>query len=240
MHKHLLSTLDTCRKESNGAVCVLEPMLQTLAFICSASGRSFAAEVDRCVASGSLKLESLPPHWRDHYDLARSAVDGLTLVPISLKAANEHIEAHHRHHLAAQGHKFSIGIRDADGLRGVAVASRPVARHLDDGWSLEITRLATDGVRNGPSMLLGAVRRAAKALGYRRVLTYCLDSEDGISLRAAGYVRVGVRGGGLWSRESRARDDRHPTGAKILWVAVLGDNQPSSTRTMENTNEQNA
>ena len=146
----------------------------------------------------------------------------LHIAPISLRAANQYVEQLHRHHGPSRGHKFSVSVVDEDGeLHGVAIAGRPVARMLDDGHTLEVTRVCTDGTPNACSMLYGAVRRIALAMGYRRdrILTYTLESESGTSLRASGWVNGGVCGGGSWSRATRARVDRAPTERKRLWTA---------------------
>lgn len=154
----------------------------------------------------------------------------LSLRPVGLRAANAWIDEIHRHHGAVRGHKFSISVVDNDGqVRGVAVAGRPVARNLDDGQTLEVLRLATDGTPNACSMLYGACARAGKAMGYPtdRIITYTLASEPGTSLEAAGWVRVATTGGGSWSRPSRPRSDHHPLDEKVRWhaskPAQLGD-----------------
>ncbi|WP_374758915.1 XF1762 family protein, partial [Pseudomonas aeruginosa] len=81
---------------------------------------------------------------------------------------------HHRHHRSVQGAKFAIAVAlpGSDGICGVAIVGRPVARHLDDGWTLEVTRLCTNGAPNACSKLYGAAWKAAKALGYTRLITY--------------------------------------------------------------------
>ena len=143
----------------------------------------------------------------------------LTIINISLKQAQEFTAAHHRHHKPSIGHKFSVGVIDNTGtLRGIASAGRPVSRHLDDGRTLEVTRIATDGCPNACSALLGACRKAAKVLGYRKIITYTLEEEGGVSLRAAGWMVSKVKaGGGSWSSESRPRIDAHPLGFKVRW-----------------------
>lgn len=101
------------------------------------------------------------------------------------------MEALHRHNKPPRGHKFSIGLNDADDkLVGVVMAGRPVARALDDGLTLEVNRTCTDGTKNANSMLYGAVWRAAIAMGYRRCITYTQADESGASLRAVGWTRV--------------------------------------------------
>ena len=141
----------------------------------------------------------------------------LTHIPLTLAEANRFIAQHHRHHKPVVGHKFSIGAVKSDQLVGVAIVGRPVSRIRDDGMTLEVTRLTTDGTRNACSFLYGAAARAAFALGYRRIGTYTLPNEGGASLRASGWKLIGERGGGSWSCPSRPRTDRHPTEPKLLW-----------------------
>ena len=87
----------------------------------------------------------------------------MQISPVTLRVAKAFISRHHRHNKPPVGHKFSIGLRnDAGELIGVATAGRPVARHLDDGLTLEVNRTCTTGERNANSALYGAVWRAAK------------------------------------------------------------------------------
>lgn len=144
----------------------------------------------------------------------------LTLQPITYPEAAAFIAEHHRHHLPPQGWKFGIAVNDGERVRGVVTVGRPVARHLDDGLTLEVTRCCTDGAKNAPSMLYGAAWRAAKALGYKRLITYTLAEEPGTSLRAAGWRLVAESSGGSWSRDGRPRVDTHPTQSKLRWEAV--------------------
>lgn len=147
----------------------------------------------------------------------------LILVPVSLREANAFVAKVHRHHGPTRGHKFAVAVGSSDGvMRGVAIAGRPVARGLDNGISLEVLRVATDGTPNACSMLYGAVRRAAIAMGYppRRIFTYTLASESGRSLHAAGWVKDGEVKGETWDRPNRARTDKHPTGPKVRWRAA--------------------
>lgn len=144
----------------------------------------------------------------------------LNLIPISFRDANKFVADMHRHHKPVRGHKFSIAVTDGEKIRGVAIIGRPVARLADDGWTLEVNRLCTDGARNACSMLYGAAWRAAKALGYKRLITYTLPSEGGASLRAAGWQLVGEAGGGTWNRKDRPRIDTHPLQTKLKWEAT--------------------
>ncbi len=139
--------------------------------------------------------------------------------PITLREANRFVAAHHRHHRPPRGHRWSLACYDGDTLRGVAICGRPLARHLDDGLTNEVLRLCTDGTRNACSFLLGAVRRAALALGYRRTLTYTLMAEEGASLRGAGWEQTATTDARSWNRPKRARADLHPVGLKRRWEA---------------------
>lgn len=141
----------------------------------------------------------------------------MKLVPLTFKQAKDFINANHRHHKAPVGWKFGIGAEVAGELVGVVVGSRPVARMLDDGLTLEITRLCTTGLKNVCSFLYSAARRAAQAMGFTRVITYILESELGSSLKASGFRFVRLAGGGSWSRPSRGRTDKAPLERKQLW-----------------------
>lgn len=123
----------------------------------------------------------------------------------------------HRHHDKVQGHKFSEAAYLDGHLVGVACVGRPVSRKLDDGLTLEVTRLCTDGTRNACSVLYGRCARIAKEMGYQRIVTYTLAREGGVSLRAAGWTCDGEAGGGDWSRQSRPRQ----TDKKLRWTKTF-------------------
>lgn len=144
----------------------------------------------------------------------------LTVQPMTLGEARAYVTANHRHHRAPQGGLFAIGASDGSAVVGVVIVGMPVARMLADGWTCEVTRLATDGSRNACSMLYRAAWRAARAMGYRRLVTYTLPEEGGSSLRAAGFTLIGYAGGGSWSRPDRPRVDTHPTQVKLRWELV--------------------
>ena len=145
----------------------------------------------------------------------------LRLRPISLRDANEYVRQHHRHHKPVAGHKFSIGC-EADGeLVGVIITGRPVSRYLDDGWTLEVNRLCTTGERNACSILYAASARAAKAMGYRKIITYTLDSENGSSLRAAGWNCAGLAGGKCWTGSRKPTSALYPAQMKLRYEKLL-------------------
>ena len=143
--------------------------------------------------------------------------DRLSLCPIGLDEANAFVAAHHRHHRPVVGHKFSIGATMGDKIVGVVIVGRPVSRHRDDGLTLEVTRLCTDGSANACSLLYGAAARAAFAIGYKRIGTYILKSENGASLRASNWRLIGETPGRSWSVPSRPRVDTHPLEPKLLF-----------------------
>lgn len=141
----------------------------------------------------------------------------LTLQPITFREACAFIRKHHRHHKPPQGHLFSVAVNDGEKVVGVVVIGRPVARMLQDGFTAEVTRCCTDDTPHVASKLYGAAWRAARALGYRRLITYTLATEAGTSVRAAGWREVGKAGGGQWSRPSRHRVESTTDGQKVLW-----------------------
>lgn len=143
----------------------------------------------------------------------------MRVVPIAFDEANEFVRRHHRHHQPCVGHKFSIAVAD-EVVRGVAIVGRPVSRMADDGLTLEVNRCCTDGAKNACSMLYSAAWRAARAMGYLKLITYTLPSEGGASLRGAGWKVIGQAGGGSWGRDSRPRVDMHPTEPKLRWEIV--------------------
>ena len=135
----------------------------------------------------------------------------LEIRPIKLRDANQYVAQNHRHNIPTNGHKFSVACYDDGRLCGVAIAGQPVARKLDDGLTIEIRRVCTDGTYNACSILYGACVRVAKAMGYKRVVTYTLQSEPGTSLKASGFVYDGEAGGTSWDVPSRHRDIYQPT-----------------------------
>ena len=152
----------------------------------------------------------------------------LEIRPIILKDANAYVAQYHRHNLPTNGHKWSLACYDGDRLCGVAIAGQPVARMLDDGTTIEVRRVCTDGTYNACSKLYGACSRVAKEMGYRRIVTYTLESEPGTSLKASGWKCDGEAGGGSWNVPSRPREDtqitlfgeikKYPTEKKVRWV----------------------
>lgn len=161
-------------------------------------------------------------------------------IPLELKEANAYIEMHHRHHSAVIRDKFRIGCEKDGKLVGVVSVGRPLARHLDDGKTLEVLRLCTDESRNVCSFLYSRAARIAKEMGYERIITYILESENGASLKASGWhLDADGVGGGSWSVPSRPReeytqmnlftdrDKKYPTGKKKRWIKDLreGENE---------------
>lgn len=142
--------------------------------------------------------------------------------PTTLKVANQFVERFHRHHKPVVGQKFSIGLYDDGELVGVAICGRPVARGSDTGLNLEVTRLVTNGVKNGCSMLYGACARIAKEMGYKRIQTYILSSELGTSLKASGWVKETITAGGIWKYTGgKLRRMDQPSEPKQRWAKHL-------------------
>ena len=145
----------------------------------------------------------------------------LRIVPCTIQDAKSFVAQHHRHHRPPPSALFAVAVANDAGVVGVAIVGRPVARMLQDGWTAEVVRVATDGTHNACSMLYGACWRAARALGWRKLITYTLPHEGGASLRASNWKCLGEAGGGSWSRDSRPRVDQHPTQVKLRLEASL-------------------
>lgn len=146
----------------------------------------------------------------------------LQLVPVSQRVANDCVTRWHRHNAAPRGDLFRVGAATADGtLVAVGIGGRPTNRVFDNGRTVEVTRVSSDGTRNATSMLYAALTRAAFALGYRRVITYTQADESGASLRAAGWHIIAERPAREgWSAPSRPRDDaRYQSTDRTLWEA---------------------
>lgn len=144
----------------------------------------------------------------------------MKLHPITVKAARAWVRRVHRHLPEFQGGLFAVAIHDGEELRGVAVAGNP-ARVWQGTGRIVISRVATDGAENGCSMLYGAMCRAAKALGYFEAWTYTLPDEPGTSLRAAGFIDMGLTDGGEWDRPSRRRNSAIRPERKRRWMRPL-------------------
>lgn len=144
----------------------------------------------------------------------------MKIIPITFRAASEFVKQYHRHHKAPAGCKFCIGCEEGEQIVGVAICGRPVSRHLDNGTTLEINRLCTDGTRNACSKLYGACVRIAREMGYAKVITYILESEDGASLKAANFICEGEAGGKIWTG-ARKRDNGVPQKKKQRYVYFI-------------------
>ena len=155
----------------------------------------------------------------------------LVIRPIILREANAYVAQNHRHNIPTNGHKWSLACYDDDRLCGVAIAGQPIARKLDDGLTIEVRRVCTDGTYNACSKLYGACARVAKEMGYRRIITYTLQSEPGTSLTASGWRNCGEAGGASWNVPSRPREEyqeslfgterKYPAEKKQRWEKVF-------------------
>lgn len=133
----------------------------------------------------------------------------MNIVPISLKDANEFVLINHRHNKPTQGHKWSLGLLNDCGLLiGVGIVGRPVSRILDDGFTLEILRVCTNGERNSNSFLYGRIVKIARLMGYKKIITYTLEKETGASLRAVGARPEKASKPSSWGRKNRPRKEQ--------------------------------
>lgn len=147
----------------------------------------------------------------------------LKAVPLELKQANAYVDELHRHHNAVVRDKFRVGCEQNGKLVGVVQVGRPVSRNLDNGKTLEVVRLCTDGTKDVCSFLYAKAARIAKEMGYSKIITYILESENGTSLIAAGWRQVAITSGGEWSRSSRPRVTKAPICPKKRFEKILSE-----------------
>jgi hypothetical protein len=146
----------------------------------------------------------------------------LLVAPCTNEAAKAYVDTFHRHHGSSVQARFSVAAVDETGLvRAVAMVGRPVARLLDDGWTLEVNRLASDGCPNACSLLYSAARRTAKEMGYRKLITYIREDEPGTSLRAAGWKFEEVIRARSWNMPGRPREDKTEIVRRGRWSVTL-------------------
>ena len=148
------------------------------------------------------------------------------ICPVTLREAQKFVKSWHRHCDCTSGHKFSVGLEEDGRLIGVVTAGQPIARANDDGYTLEITRCCVlEGKRNANSRLYAAALRVARAMGFRRAITYSLPEESGTSLRAVGFRPDGMTkanpNGWNMPGRPRKRPERYPNGPKIRWSKVF-------------------
>ncbi len=159
-----------------------------------------------------------------HLDIKRKRK--LQLVPIIQRNARAFVALHHRHNKAPRGDIFRVAIETADKeLIGVIMVGRPVARMLDDGYTVEILRtcIKAGHYPNACSMLIGAACRAARALSFKKIITYTLSTESGTTYKACGFVKDSTVNGAEWNRPSRQREQLglFQTMNKTRWIKVF-------------------
>ena len=143
-------------------------------------------------------------------------------IPLELKDANAYVEKYHRHHKAVSRDKFRVGCEEDGELVGIIQVGRPLSRHLCDGETLEVLRCCTNGRPNVASFLYSRVARIAREMGYKKIITYILQSELGTSLKASGWeLEKSECGGGSWSCSSRPRE--------ITQMTLFGEEQKYPT-----------
>ena len=151
----------------------------------------------------------------------------MKIIPFTLRKANEFVRLHHRHSKTVVGCKFSIAaINEADDVIGIAIVGRPISRKLDDGLTGEIVRTCTDGTKNVNSFLYGACARIWKEMGGKKIITYTLETESGISLKASGFKHVDTtkavsKGKGWTNRKNREWQPKVHSLNKYRWERTL-------------------
>lgn len=162
-------------------------------------------------------------------DLGVETLDyGLELVSVDLATAKAFVRDHHRHNAPPAGWRWGHGIRNGRDLIAIAMVGRPVARRLDATRIVEVNRVCVRELAAAPalgwnacSMLYGAAAREARRRGFALAITYTLESEPGIALKAAGWKPAAVTRGGSWNRAGRPRVGKAPIVRKVRWEKAL-------------------
>lgn len=149
----------------------------------------------------------------------------LFAVPMKISEAREFVNNFHRHNKAPLSGLFAVGVSDGEQLSGVAIVGRPVARLMDDGETAEVVRccVVDDGPKGACSFLYARCWQAAKALGWRRLITYTLQEESGASLRGAGWhVAAELKANNPTAWQNRPGREWQPVvgQAKFRWEAA--------------------
>lgn len=159
------------------------------------------------------------------------------IIPIGLKEANRFVAEKHRHHKPVRGYKFGVGLKCNGTLIGVAICGRPLSRHYDNGFVIEVSRVCTDGTKNACSKLYSACARIAKEMGYTKIITYILASETGVSLKASGWQCEEKNvGGKAWNSSGKntrtnvvatlfGTELKYPEEKKQRWSKIIGNNE---------------
>ena len=127
----------------------------------------------------------------------------LLVKPTTLRAANDFVQAHHRHNgrTSRDGGKFAIACEYGGEIVGVAIVGNPLsATYMDKaiyGHVAEVLRTCTkDAAPKGAvSFLYAACTRVCRDMGFDRLISYTLDTESGASLRGAGWKNMGTTKG---------------------------------------------
>jgi hypothetical protein len=140
----------------------------------------------------------------------------MRIIPMTLKVANDFVEAHHRHsaRTSNDGGKFAIGLEHDGQLVGVAIVGRPIARMLQQRqeFPAELLRLCTSPAcpKGGGSKLYSRAKRIWQLMGGTHWHTYTLDKESKATMRGVGFKdddAVQVKGA-QWDREKRRRSKK--------------------------------
>jgi hypothetical protein len=134
----------------------------------------------------------------------------MTIVPITLREANDFVAAFHRHNgrTARDGGKFAIGLDHEGDLVGVAIVGNPLSACFMGQYIAEVLRTCTNDAapKGAVSKLYAACWRVWQAMGGQKLITYTLASESGASLRGAGWRIVGqtqlLKEGANWNKNT--------------------------------------
>lgn len=113
------------------------------------------------------------------------------IIPLTLAQANSFAAKQRENYRPFRGRRFAIGCAMDEKLVGIVILGKPVDEALDDGLTLAVNYIHATGGRTAYGMLYGAAARAAKALGYCRIIAFLPENISSSGLRAAGWKCAG-------------------------------------------------
>ena len=126
----------------------------------------------------------------------------LEIKPIHLMQAKDFIKRYHRHNIPPVGGKFAVACWDDDTMCGVAICGRPIARHSDDGETLEIYRNCTDGTPNACTKVPVSASHGIWGTRGSSLTPYCQRAALACELQTFGITaRPGASSGAAQEKE---------------------------------------
>lgn len=149
--------------------------------------------------------------------LVKNFYDRFEVVPVGLEIANSFVRGHHSYMSRVHRCKYSLGLTFDKELVGVIICNVPSSPHYDDGRTLEILRCAIAvGWPHAASKLIGQACRVARAMGYKKVITWCDAAKSGTSYVATNFKLVKISQRSHWKTRPAKREEEPSSQMKLF------------------------